>query len=500
MPSAATSRASTSPAPCGGCNVFTFMPLVWASGGDILAEDGSKATLDTPADARRDRPLPLDGQEGASAGKRPDRYRRQLLRRLRRRQYRHLAVGRLRHRQPQQPVPRHRLRRHLPAGQGWRLVLLRRRRQFRRHQGHARRSPWSRSSSTSPIPSKARRSWPNTAACRCAATSPRRRSRTSTRATRSRRRPWPKAARPTRVVFNDLINSGNGPWTQMIGEVFFGDDVDGAIANAQKTMQSIIDAGTAETDRCFSGRRAALHPAGPAGGLPATAGSSDDGSSQTSRPSRRRAQAGRRRPQPAGSACSMSRRRSRWCSCSSSCRWHDGLDVAAQLAADGRAQLHRARQLRRDPARRPLLAARCASPVYYTVIVTIAIFAVAFPLALFVEKPRPLTGFYRTAFFMPVVVGFASASLLWSWLLNVDVRPVQPRSLRARPDRQEGQSARHLPAGVLVDHRHGRLEGRRLHHDHPDDRAAVDPDRAAGGGDHRRRPSAGSASGTSPCR
>ncbi|RUT85349.1 sugar ABC transporter substrate-binding protein, partial [Mesorhizobium sp. M7A.T.Ca.US.000.02.1.1] len=43
------------------------------------------------------------------------------------------------------------------------------------------------------------------------------------------------------VVFNDLINSANGPWTQMINEVFFGDDVDGAIANAQETMQSIID-------------------------------------------------------------------------------------------------------------------------------------------------------------------------------------------------------------------------------------------------------------------
>ena len=42
---------------CGGCNIFTFMPLVWASGGDILTEDGKKATLDTPADARRDRPL-----------------------------------------------------------------------------------------------------------------------------------------------------------------------------------------------------------------------------------------------------------------------------------------------------------------------------------------------------------------------------------------------------------------------------------------------------------
>jgi multiple sugar transport system permease protein len=58
--------------------------------------------------------------------------------------------------------------------------------------------------------------------------------------------------------------------------------------------------------------------------------------------------------------------------------------------------------------------------LYYTVVVTIAIFAVAFPLALFVEKPRSMTNLYRTAFFMPVVVGFASASLLWAWLLNVD--------------------------------------------------------------------------------
>ena len=57
---------------------------------------------------------------------------------------------------------------------------------------------------------------------------------------------------------------------------------------------------------------------------------------------------------------------------------------------------------------------------YYTVIVTIAIFAIAFPLAIFIEKPRPLTNLYRTFFFMPAVVGFASASLLWSWLLNVD--------------------------------------------------------------------------------
>ncbi|MDK4712613.1 sugar ABC transporter substrate-binding protein [Rhizobium sp. CNPSo 4039] len=33
---------------CGGCMIFTFTPLVWGAGADILSEDGKKATLDTP--------------------------------------------------------------------------------------------------------------------------------------------------------------------------------------------------------------------------------------------------------------------------------------------------------------------------------------------------------------------------------------------------------------------------------------------------------------------
>lgn len=57
---------------------------------------------------------------------------------------------------------------------------------------------------------------------------------------------------------------------------------------------------------------------------------------------------------------------------------------------------------------------------YYTVIVTILIFAVAFPLALFVERQRAFVSTYRTVIFLPVVVGLASASLLWVWLANVD--------------------------------------------------------------------------------
>ncbi len=63
---------------------------------------------------------------------------------------------------------------------------------------------------------------------------------------------------------------------------------------------------------------------------------------------------------------------------------------------------------------------------YYTVIITIAIFAVAFPLAIFVERQRRMVGIYRTAIFMPVVVGLASASLLWVWFANVDVGFLNP--------------------------------------------------------------------------
>ncbi|MCU1572218.1 MAG: hypothetical protein JWO93_300 [Micrococcaceae bacterium] len=33
---------------CGGCNIFEFTPSVWASGGDVLSEDGKTATLDSP--------------------------------------------------------------------------------------------------------------------------------------------------------------------------------------------------------------------------------------------------------------------------------------------------------------------------------------------------------------------------------------------------------------------------------------------------------------------
>jgi len=57
---------------------------------------------------------------------------------------------------------------------------------------------------------------------------------------------------------------------------------------------------------------------------------------------------------------------------------------------------------------------------YYTILVTVVIFAFAFPMAMLVEQKRRAVPVYRTFFFLPVVVGLASASLLWTWLSNVD--------------------------------------------------------------------------------
>lgn len=51
---------------------------------------------------------------------------------------------------------------------------------------------------------------------------------------------------------------------------------------------------------------------------------------------------------------------------------------------------------------------------------TVGLMGVAFALALMVQSEGRATAFYRTAYFLPVVTGFASASLLWAWLSNVD--------------------------------------------------------------------------------
>ena len=38
---------------CAGCNAFTYLPLIWASGGDVLSADGTKATITSSAPVKQ---------------------------------------------------------------------------------------------------------------------------------------------------------------------------------------------------------------------------------------------------------------------------------------------------------------------------------------------------------------------------------------------------------------------------------------------------------------
>ena len=56
--------------------------------------------------------------------------------------------------------------------------------------------------------------------------------------------------------------------------------------------------------------------------------------------------------------------------------------------------------------------------VKYTLLVTPPIFVLAFLLALLVNLPLRWVGLFRTAYFIPVVIGLSASSLLWVWLVN----------------------------------------------------------------------------------
>lgn len=57
----------------------------------------------------------------------------------------------------------------------------------------------------------------------------------------------------------------------------------------------------------------------------------------------------------------------------------------------------------------------------YTLLVTPFIFVLAFILAMLVNLPLRGVGLFRTAYFIPVVIGLGTSSLLWVWLLNDQV-------------------------------------------------------------------------------
>jgi multiple sugar transport system permease protein len=60
----------------------------------------------------------------------------------------------------------------------------------------------------------------------------------------------------------------------------------------------------------------------------------------------------------------------------------------------------------------------------YTAVVTVVLSLAALGLALLVQERRRGVGFFRTAFFLPAAVGFATASLLFYGLLNSGISPI----------------------------------------------------------------------------
>jgi multiple sugar transport system permease protein len=75
-------------------------------------------------------------------------------------------------------------------------------------------------------------------------------------------------------------------------------------------------------------------------------------------------------------------------------------------------------------AENELLRQAAGFTVKYTVLMTVLLFAVAFGLALLVQHRRRGVGLFRTAFLLPMAVGFASASLLFLGLLSDEIGPV----------------------------------------------------------------------------
>ena len=57
----------------------------------------------------------------------------------------------------------------------------------------------------------------------------------------------------------------------------------------------------------------------------------------------------------------------------------------------------------------------------YTILITPIIFLIAFGLALLVRQSIPGVGLFRTAYFVPVIIGLSTASYIWIWMFNNQV-------------------------------------------------------------------------------
>jgi multiple sugar transport system substrate-binding protein len=230
---------------CGGCNIFTFTPLIWASGGDILSADGTKATLDTPQ--MRDAIELYRGMvgkglvpEGAKTDNGSNFFAAFAAGNIGIAPSGAFAIGALntQYKDIDYGVT------FLPGKDGGsssfaggdnfvitkgttKLAVLK---EFLDYAYSLEGQTLLASRGSLPVRGDiAKEALKNL--------DPRYQIAAEAMA---------KGRTPYSVVFNDIINSANGPWAQMINEVFFGDDVDGSLKNAQDTMQGIIDAGTGQ--------------------------------------------------------------------------------------------------------------------------------------------------------------------------------------------------------------------------------------------------------------
>lgn len=225
---------------CGGCNIFTFVPLVWASGGEILTNDGSKATLDTPQ--MRDaiafyRDMVKKGlvPEGARTDTGSNFFAAFARGNIGLAPSGAFAIGAL---NTQFPDIDYGVT-FLPGKTGgWssfaggdnfvvtkgtkKLAAIKAFLDFSYSlEGQTLLARYGSLPVRGDISDQALKDL-----------DPRYKIAVQAMA---------KGRTPYSVVFNDIINSMNSPWVQMVNEVFFGDDVDGSLATAQETMQGIID-------------------------------------------------------------------------------------------------------------------------------------------------------------------------------------------------------------------------------------------------------------------
>ncbi len=226
---------------CGGCNAFTFLPFVWAQGGDIFADEGRTVTLDTPemrAAIELYRGLIEKGYvpEGAETENGSTWLSTFASGNIGLQPLGAFAIGALNNDHPDldygvAPIPSPDGSATSSFGGGDNLVVsastdsmdavaefvdyvysLDGQRILAQYSGVPTRADLAEQALEGQDP----------------------RYLIAVEAMRS-------GQTPSSVVYNDLLNSGTGPWAELIGEAFYGDDVEGALAYAQETMQQIVD-------------------------------------------------------------------------------------------------------------------------------------------------------------------------------------------------------------------------------------------------------------------